>query len=360
MKILFVSNLYPPNTIGGYERLCHNVVTAFAARGHEVVVLTSGSDGGQSYPRQTIHRSLRLLANAADIYAPFAGDEEERQAINVHNITELRRVLTLERPDVVFAWNLYFLDSSFLTELDQVTTPVVFMLTDNWLIAALDADFIGRFFLDHAFGEKPFPVDAGGWRSLFTRLRRPTVRFFFRHGAIFGSDFMHRLHQAAGIGFAASRVIHNGARLAKMPDSAFADRTRLCDPSQTKLLIAGRLVDLKGVHTAIEALPHLRNQRPPIKLTILGDAQDAAYKQRLDSPDSEHRRCGPHRVRCTGCRGADLRSLPAARHLALSLALRALLPHAHPSARRRHPDSGLRRRRERGDRPRPPDRPVVR
>jgi glycosyltransferase involved in cell wall biosynthesis len=284
MKILFVSNLYPPNTIGGYERLCHEVAAAFVAAGHEVAVLTSGNDGGlEVCPGQRVHRILQLLVDPRDIYAPFPGTADERAAINAGNIARLQRVLSQERPDVIFAWNLYFLDPSFFTTLDQVDAPVVFMLTDNWLIAALDPAFIGRFFQDHAFGDKRFAEEVHGWRRILGKRARSAVRFSFRHRAIFGSDFMHRLHEAAGVGFAASKVIHNGVRFAKMPDDAFADRASLRDPSQTRLLFAGRLVDLKGVHTVIEALPRLRNEQPPVRLTILGDAQDAAYKRRLDS-----------------------------------------------------------------------------
>ena len=46
MRVLFVSNLYPPNVVGGYERLCFEVASAFASRGHEVHVLASGHGGG--------------------------------------------------------------------------------------------------------------------------------------------------------------------------------------------------------------------------------------------------------------------------------------------------------------------------
>jgi glycogen synthase len=284
MKVLFVSNFYPPNTIGGYERLCHEVATAFVDAGHDVAVLTSGNDGGlQGYPGQRIHRTLQLPVDPADIYAPFPGTAGERAAINAGNVARLRRALAQERPDVVFAWNLYFLDSSFLKALDQAGLSVVFMLTDNWLIAALDADFIGRFFRDHAFGDKPFPADGRGWRMVFRWRARAPVRFAFRHKAIFGSEFMRRLHEAAGVAFAASKVIHNGVRFAKMPASAFADRMSLRAPPQTKLLFAGRLVDLKGAHTIIEGLPRLRREQPAVRLTILGDAQDAAYRRRLDS-----------------------------------------------------------------------------
>ncbi|HYP38941.1 MAG TPA: glycogen/starch synthase, partial [Chloroflexia bacterium] len=41
MKILFVSNLYPPIAIGGYEQVCYDVAQALKARGHSIHILTS-------------------------------------------------------------------------------------------------------------------------------------------------------------------------------------------------------------------------------------------------------------------------------------------------------------------------------
>jgi hypothetical protein len=41
VKILVVSNLFPPDVLGGYEILCAQVCRALRARGHEVRVLTS-------------------------------------------------------------------------------------------------------------------------------------------------------------------------------------------------------------------------------------------------------------------------------------------------------------------------------
>ena len=46
-----------------------------------------------------------------------------------------------------------------------------------------------------------------------------------------------------------------------------------------RLLFAGRLVDLKGAHTAVAALPMLGHE---VRLSIVGDRQDLAYVERLD------------------------------------------------------------------------------
>ena len=41
MRILFLSNFYPPVSRGGYEQWCQEVADGLVARGHEVTVLTS-------------------------------------------------------------------------------------------------------------------------------------------------------------------------------------------------------------------------------------------------------------------------------------------------------------------------------
>ena len=42
MRLLFLSNFYPPHQLGGYEELCAEVAQGLRARGHTVAVLTSG------------------------------------------------------------------------------------------------------------------------------------------------------------------------------------------------------------------------------------------------------------------------------------------------------------------------------
>src|SRR5206468_3405450 len=82
MRLLVVSNLYPPNIIGGYERLCFDVVSGLVQRGHQVMVLTStfGSKTAE-FPGQIVERSLKLLVGDG-IYASFAGTAADRDAIN--------------------------------------------------------------------------------------------------------------------------------------------------------------------------------------------------------------------------------------------------------------------------------------
>lgn len=43
VRILLLSNLYPPQSIGGYERAIADYARLLHKRGHEVLVLTSAS-----------------------------------------------------------------------------------------------------------------------------------------------------------------------------------------------------------------------------------------------------------------------------------------------------------------------------
>ena len=60
MKILFLSNLYPPHVIGGYETLCMEAVEGLAKRGHEVSVLTSTYGYDREITEGNIYRLLSL------------------------------------------------------------------------------------------------------------------------------------------------------------------------------------------------------------------------------------------------------------------------------------------------------------
>ena len=282
MNILVLSNLYPPNVIGGYERLCFDVSAALVACGHRVTVLTSGFGGKVAdYPGQTVLRDLTLLTGPS-IYDRFPGDDAARSAVNAANLVVLRRTLNQVRPDVVFAWNLFFFDASLLDASGETGARTVLMLTDNWLAIMRDGVWVAEFFRRHIFGAEPFvpppPPRAPGLVARLLGRGKP-------HGpaAIFGSAFVRDLYAASGLWFPRNVVIHNGVPQAGY-DAPGHDRATLVEPGVLRLLFAGRLVDLKGADVAVRALALLDPAAlgvSRIVLTLLGDTQDAAYAATL-------------------------------------------------------------------------------
>ena len=282
MKILFLTNLYPPNIVGGYERLCFDVVSGLAARGHQTIVLTSDYGGKvDDFLGQRVERSLKLFATDGNIYQPFECTPEDRAAINAHNSETLIKIVERDQPQVVFVWNLYFLAPSLLDTIERLELPVVYLLTDNWLIAFLSPAFVQDYFARRVFDSQTAP-------SFYLAMKRwvkgqRNQSFHIRGHAIFASRFMRNLYAEAGFRFKGNTVIYHGVNLPEHPQTDFIDRRQLIQHGEIRLLVAGRIVEIKGVHTAIEALPPISRMLPDMKLrlTVLGNDQDRPYVQKL-------------------------------------------------------------------------------
>ena len=113
MRVLMVSNLWPPEVVGGAEQYAAALAERLRAAGHEVDVVTLGVDGPDvvgtvppwPYPIQETGSqpaARRLLFHAADLYNPRAR-------------ATLDRVLAEFRPDVVHTHVVQGLSSVALT-----------------------------------------------------------------------------------------------------------------------------------------------------------------------------------------------------------------------------------------------------
>jgi glycosyltransferase involved in cell wall biosynthesis len=115
VKVLVLSNLYPPDVMGGYELGCRQAADALVAVGHEVLVLTS-------VPRLPVPPApqdgaeVRRVFRLADVYtralqegvSPLTlflrhAEANLACAFNVHVLLE---VLAEFGPEVVYLWNL--------------------------------------------------------------------------------------------------------------------------------------------------------------------------------------------------------------------------------------------------------------
>lgn len=112
MKILAISNLYPPDFIGGYELCCRQVIDGLLARGHEVRVLTT-TPRTPCPPVEHVVRDLQLV-NCYDPYDVLHNRPVTRKLsaaravfVNSHNVHVLVDQLRRFQPDVVYLWNLF-------------------------------------------------------------------------------------------------------------------------------------------------------------------------------------------------------------------------------------------------------------
>ncbi|MFN0078825.1 MAG: glycosyltransferase, partial [Prosthecobacter sp.] len=134
MKILVLTNLYPPHYIGGYELRCAAITEALRSRGHDVRVLTSNHGSGQSEP--PVERSLRIHGYYGH---PWLGLRKLKQ-LELHNNRTLRHAIATFQPDVVHVWCMGGLSKSFCLTLQQLNVPAVYDVSDHWVLRSLAAD----------------------------------------------------------------------------------------------------------------------------------------------------------------------------------------------------------------------------
>ena len=334
MRLLILSNLYPPNVVGGYERLCFEVTSALATRGYEITVLTSDYGGRtEEIAGQTVLREWTLLAGE-HIYAPFTGD---REAVNEHNSAVLTRTLANVKPDIVFSWNLFFLDAGILQQLETCGVRTVVMLTDNWLLNMRNPPFWPRYWQEHVIGNAAFnPPPARPPLPAYKRLAARLLRRPLGLEAIFGAAYVRDFYAAGGVTFPVYRVIHNGVRQPVSAASPALDRTKLVTPGILRLLFAGRMVDVKGPDLCVDMLSHLAVDGLRVELTLLGDMQNAEYAVYLRTRVEASGFREPHHCVRACNRGGPPGAVRRARHLFVSVALRAVLADPNPRPVGRH------------------------
>ncbi len=252
MKILVVSNLYPPHSIGGYEERCLAVTEGLKSRGHEVCVLTSHHGlPGPTVDEQGIRRELRVHGFFGHPWLSMG----QLYQLEKHNHAVLKAAITDFKPDVVHVWNLGGISKTLILTLRDLGIPTVYDISDHWIAQSLRADVWMRWWngLTHSgiatFASKV--LRAFGAKS-WMQSRAPFARWeeiqFPR--IYFCSARLKEITQESGWPVAHGAVIHCG-----VPTQAFTQRS--ASDRFTKLLYVGRLHDDKDPLTAVQALGHL-------------------------------------------------------------------------------------------------------
>jgi glycosyltransferase involved in cell wall biosynthesis len=276
VKILVLSNLYPPQSIGGYEERCRQTCDQLRARGHVLRVLTS--DHGLPAPADdgTVARTLRIHGFFGHPWLP----PHRLFGLERHNHAQLRGLIAGFQPDIVHVWNLGGLSKSLILTLQAWGGPVTYDVSDHWIARSLRADVWLRW----------WNGEAGGLlaRALRGVLRGTGLDRFVRRAAPFApwseirfphiyfcSAALREITVAAGWPVAHAAVIYCGvetARFTLRPDS----------PRCERLLYVGRLADDKDPLTALRAVARLRARGEPVTLDLYGGG-GGDYRRQLEA-----------------------------------------------------------------------------
>ena len=253
MRLLLVTNLYPPHYLGGYELLAQQVAQHLARR-HEVTVLTSlhGVElGADPYESDGEVQIERFLALEEPFDRPMVIRRWHRRRITALNQERTANAIARIRPELLFYWSQLRLTVGPMRAGMQSGLPRAFTFNDDNM-----RGFVAR---------RPLLDD-----------------WLFRGNTLEGLDFpnstvisrytLQRLI-SCGVPVTDSEIIHQGVPIHDFPvkDAPGA----LGDP--VRLLYVGQLLDYKGIGDLIAALTHHLPRLNParrVELTLAGSGPD--------------------------------------------------------------------------------------
>lgn len=270
LRILVLTNLYPPFYLGGYELGCHDIVEHLKRRGHSVTVLTSTHGLTEERAEKDIHRRLS-----------FRADPDRRSFWGLLR-TEWKEQVTLRRlfrefaPDVVYVFSLYGVSHGLMLAAQRTSRPVVYAFSGEWLEPAYRGDRWLHLWATAATGGMKRHVK----RTLGRVLNRVTpvgLEPLDLRGAYFTSAALRGQYVSKGFPVGDAPVIYWGVDLVR-----FRSGTRHEHGPPLKLLFSGRISTVKGLHTAVEALHLLKQEgNAGVVLDVAGPAQEPAYLRAL-------------------------------------------------------------------------------
>lgn len=274
LRILFITNFYPPFELGGWEQLVHNICQQLESRGHETAILTSNYRRDEvGISESNVYRLLNLESSDLNRYRPQT--LLNKNHLERENWQYLDKVKLDFNPDVVFFHSMWNLPRSLAWHAEQILPGrVAYYMAGDW---PFTPSVHQRYLQDKA----GIPLRRISKQLLASiplsllrreRLLQPVA---FEHVACVSEYIRHIMQQDAGIPLANMTVIYNGIELDQFspPDDWHPGQWKHDHP---KFLYVGSLLAHKGVDVAIAGFARWLNDRgsdTESTLSIIGSGQ---------------------------------------------------------------------------------------
>lgn len=266
MRVLAVGSVYPPHHLGGYEIIWRGAMRHLRREGHRARILTTGyrrPEVDVDAPEDPdVHRELDWYWRDHEwrSLGPLA-----RYRLEQRNATVLDRHLDELLPDVITWWPVGGMSLGLIERARRARVPSLLFVLDPWLSYGPQHDLWNRMW-----------ARLGPVATLADRLTGLPTRVDYAAAGrwVFCSRTMRGQALAAGLHEADSTILTPGVESAYLNAAPEHEEP----PWRWRLLYIGRVVEQKGVATAIESLALLPAQAT---LRIVGEG-DRRYRLRLE------------------------------------------------------------------------------
>jgi glycogen synthase len=271
LRILFLSNYYPPHSVGGYEQWCQEVADELYKRGHEMLVLTTHSSkttgklapGNGVVVKDLLNLELDLSAGLLKSTLQMIKD---RRRLEDESLNNLRAQVGEFQPEVAMVWGMWNIPRSVPALLESLLPDrVAYYLCDYW--PSLPDSYILRWQEKSRSSLMSLPKHILARPVLSYLNNQPRYQLELRNPICVSRRLRDILIQA-GLPMKHAQVIYGGTQIDDFKRVPPVNRDH---NGILKLLYLGRIRPDKGVHTIVEALELTLRDRVKATLDIIGN-----------------------------------------------------------------------------------------
>ena len=258
MRILILTNLYPPFYQGGFELKCKLHADELMKRGHELIILTSRWKIDKAEHAGNIYRVLeldplsRLVFNQKGKRLPLSPLERRVKQlmwayVSRNNYLRTKRIIHSAKPDIAYIWGMGGIYFGPILAVHRYKLPVVYRIDDYWLATCVKELFFETNFIKRTY------------RSFIEGVR--SIEDLDINHALFVSEWVQQAYSQNGLKVRYSEVLPEGVLSKTVIENCELEKKVGLKPKankKTKLLYVGRLDQEKGAHIAIESLRYLK------------------------------------------------------------------------------------------------------
>lgn len=277
MRILTITSNHPPYHSGGYELRVKDIMDGLAARGYEVLVLSTKTQRrSRKSPEPSSYPVKRLLHNRYT--AKFFPKEVLFDLIDTKIIeNEIKDF----RPDLIYLGHTYMLSKAILPFIANQNLPMVYDeggsgLKGAWTERGRWFDFCGDYQSRYNILNKIKPLVINLVLLMGDGRIQPLWRWPEQMKVFFNSQSSLDHSLGFGVPVKNAEVIHSGVVLDKFP---FKPRTKMSKP--VRILCPGRLEPRKGQLDAIELISMLAAEGIQAVLTLVGETPSQSYMEQV-------------------------------------------------------------------------------
>ncbi|SFK65405.1 Glycosyltransferase involved in cell wall bisynthesis [Halogranum rubrum] len=280
MDICVISNLFPPEVVGGAEKHAKADVNELVNRGHDVSVITTRSSSGGTYfsfeeselGGATVYRFTPLNAYSPIEHQSVSAWKKPIQHVvdiwNPHVYLLVKKKLCQISPDIVHIHNHSGLSPSVFAAVSSHEIPVVHTLHDYEALHVRTNLFDGEKISDPGIGMKPY-------QKIYRQLVEPHLDY-----VVSPSQFVLEKHHSEGV---YSTVPCSRVPLGISSKSTDSVSSRPSNSDQLQLMFAGQHTHQKGIDILIKAVR--KSSLENLHLNIYGKGPESSKLEDLASDE---------------------------------------------------------------------------